>query len=224
MAMVKQAQGRFAVVGLISAALLLVGVAAGCNAVAGMWWVVKDGKTAPAEYKGLNGKKVAVVVRGPSTGMFRQQQNIPFKMAKGINMLLMQNLSKKTTLIPAEKVDTITDKEELTDFVEIGKQLDAEQVVAVDLEEYNTKLSSTIYSGTATITITVFDMKKDGEEIYTKTLRNIEFPPTSGGQPAGTMKSQQFVDLFIRHLCEHVSRNFYDFDPRTDFAGWGLAD
>src|SRR5688572_6655765 len=37
-----------------------IGGVAGCNAVATALWVIKDGKTASAEYKGLNNKKVAV--------------------------------------------------------------------------------------------------------------------------------------------------------------------
>jgi hypothetical protein len=203
----------------------LLAVAAGCNAVATAWWVIKDGKTYPAEYKGLNGKKVAVIVRGPQSGMFRQAQNMPYQLTRNINRLLKANLSKKTQIISADRIDTALDNQDWTDFVEVGKQLNAEQVVAIEVAEFNQSLLSTAFKGDASLSISVFDVEKDGEEVYgPKSLRDIRFPPTTEAMPAGNMSRGQFTELFVTFLADHIARNFYDHDPRANFAGYGMVE
>ncbi|MEX2185135.1 MAG: hypothetical protein WD875_00005 [Pirellulales bacterium] len=203
----------------------LLAVAAGCNAVATAWWVIKDGKTYPAEYKGLNGKKVAVVVRGPRTGMFHQAQNMPYQLTRNINRLLKENLSKKTQIVSAERIESATDNQEWESFVEVGRQLNADRVVAIEVDDFRQNLGTTAYGGTASLSISVFDLEGDDEEVYgPKAMRDIRFPPTTESMPAGNMSRAQFTDLFIRHLADHIARNFYDHDPRADFAGYGSMD
>jgi hypothetical protein len=209
-------------VALLGCGLLAVG--AGCNAVATAWWVIKDGKTALAEYKGLNNKTVAVVVRGPRAGMFKQSQNMPYQLTRQINRLLKENLGKKTQIVSAERIEKVTDNQEWDDFVEVGKQVNADQVVAVEFEEFSQRFSATTFGGSASLSISVFDVEKDGEEVYgPKSIRDLKFPPTTENMPSGNMSASQFTELFVRHLADHVARNFYDYDPRADFANYGTA-
>ncbi len=206
---------------LVGSALLAV--AAGCNAVATAWWVIKDGKTYPAEYKGLNGKTIAVVVRAPRTGMFRQAQNMPYQLTRNINRLLRENLSKKTQIVSAERLDKLTDNQEWDDFVEVGRQVNADRVVAIEFEDFRQNLLSTTYSGFASLSISVFDVEGDGEEVYgPKSMRDIRYPPTMESLPVGNMSGAQFTEMFVRYLADHIARNFYDHDPRADFAGFGV--
>jgi hypothetical protein len=210
------------VVAVVACGLLAVG--AGCNAVATAWWVIKDGKTALAEYKGLNNKTVAVVVRGPRTGMFKQSQNMPYQLTRQINRLLKENLGKKTQIISAERIDKLTDKQEWDDFVEIGKQLNADQVVAIEFDEFDQRFSATTFSGTASLSFSVYDIEKDGEEAWgPKAMRDIHFPPTIESLPVDKMSAPQFTELFVRHLADNIARHFYDYDPRADFASYGTA-
>ena len=60
----------------------------GCNAVATALWVIKDGKTASAEYAGLNNKNVAVIARGPMAIRFRHEQTAPQLLAKRVGQAL----------------------------------------------------------------------------------------------------------------------------------------
>ncbi|RIK80022.1 MAG: hypothetical protein DCC68_11885 [Planctomycetota bacterium] len=220
---------RFGPVRSLVAVVLVAGgllaVAAGCNAVATAWWVIKDGKTYPAEYKGLNGKKVAVVVRGPQSGMFRQAQNMPYQLTRNINRLLKENLSKKTQIVSADRIDKVIDSQDWEDFVEVGRQVGAEQVVAIEVDGFRQSLLSTAYSGEASLSISVFDVEKDGEEVYgPKSMRDLRFPPTMEAMPAGNMSGAQFTELFVAFLADNIARNFYDHDPRANFAGYGIME
>jgi hypothetical protein len=42
--------------------------------------------------------------------------------------------------------------------------------------------------------------------------------------PSGNMSGPQFTELFIRFLADHIARNFYDHDPRANFAGYGMLE
>jgi ABC-type uncharacterized transport system auxiliary subunit len=203
----------------------LLAVAAGCNAVATAWWVFKDGKTYPAEYKGLNGKKVAVIVRGPQTGMFRQSQSMPYQLTRNINRLLKENLGKKTQIVSAERIEKFTDNQEWDDFVEVGRQLNADRVVAIEVDDFRQMMLATTCEGFASLSISVYDVENDGEEVYgPKTMRDIRYPPTMDSMPRGNMSDAQFSELFIRYLADHIARNFYDHDPRADFGNFGMME
>jgi hypothetical protein len=201
-----------------------LGPMAGCNAVATALWVLKDGKTASAEYKGLNNKKIAVIARGPMSIRFRHEQTAPQLLAKRVGQALKANLGRKTTIIPQEKIAKITDEREWDQFTEVGKEVGAEMVVAIDVESFTINRGGSVYRGQATIDLTVYDMTKEGEEAYKpkQRLDSLVYPPVIEGIPATDMSEKQFVDKFINYLAQQIGQKFYDYDPMADFAGYGL--
>jgi hypothetical protein len=210
----------------ISAALMLVaaiGTAAGCNAVATALWVIKDGKTASAECAGLNNKKIAVIARGPLSIRFRHEQTAPQLLAKRVGQALKANLGRKTTIIPHEKIAKITDEREWDQFTEVGKEVDAEMVLAIDMEAFEFTRGGGLYRGQATVNLTVYDMTNDGEEKYTKRLDQIVYPPAAlEGIGPTDMSEKQFMDKFVNYLAQQIAQKFHDYDPMADFAGHGL--
>lgn len=197
---------------------LVATAAAGCNAVATAWWVFKDGKTALAECGELNNKTVAVICRGPQDIRFRHEQQAPQRLASRVAYLLQGNLKKKTKLIDQEKINKLTDEQEIEDVRKLGKELNADMVVFVDLQSFSYQRGRSIHQGRAELEVNVHDLSKDGPPIYTKRMNNIIFPPMIEGVPATEMSEREFMDRFINYLARHIGQKFYDFDPRADFA------
>ena len=90
------------------------------------------------------------------------------------------------------------------------------------LENFAFSRGGSVYRGQATINLTVYDMADGGEEVYTKRLDNIVFPPKLEAIPATDMSEKQFMDKFITYLATQIGQKFYDYDPMADFAGYGL--
>jgi hypothetical protein len=199
----------------------LVAASAGCNAVATAYWVLKDGKTTPPEYKINKESTVAVVCRGPADNRFRHTAHAPQQLARRLSGLLKENLGKKITLVPADKIAKVRDEKDTQDFIEIGKQVGADLVIAVDLTEFTVRAGRTLLNGEAELRYAVINIA-DGQEVFEKALPKIAYPPEIGGVAATDMSESQFTESFIRHLAHQIGKSFYDHDPRADFATYGL--
>jgi hypothetical protein len=209
---------------MVAATAVLLAVAAiGCNAVATLVWVFKDGKTQSAEFDKLKNHTVAVVCRGPMQIQFRHEAQAPQKVARRVHQLLKSNLGRHIDLVTQEKIAKITDERQWDEFTDVGKELECDLVLAIDIERFAFSRSRSVYNGKASITITVYDMNQDGAEVYRKSMENIEFPPTIGGVDASEMTEAQFLNRFVNYVSEMIGKLFYDHDPRADYATYGLG-
>lgn len=186
----------------------------GCNIVATAMYVI-TGNVQTAECKLLDGKRVAVVCR-PVTSLQYRNSGVARDLAKNVGVLL-QGKGRKIEIIPPREIAQWADENNWEEYVEIGRAVNADCVVGIDLEEFGLYQGQTLYQGKANYTISVYDVKKGGEPVYEKSPPQTLFPPT-GGIAASEKPEAQFRRQFLVMLAEQIARHFYDHDPTSDFA------
>lgn len=174
------------------------------------------GNNTPAEFKALKGKRVAVVCRSPVAQQY-SNATVPGELAKQLGILLRDNVPK-IKLISDREVAQWADENSWEDYTEIGKALDAEMVVAVELEHFSLYLHPTLYQGNATARVQIFDMAKEDEmAAYEKSIPRLLYPPNIG-IPTQEMPESQFRMEFIKVLADRIGQSFYASDRYSNFA------
>lgn len=189
-------------------------VATGCNLIAtGMY--VFTGNDTEAEFKELSGKKVAIVCR-PVTALDFNNSSVASMLAQQVGVRLKQHV-KKIEIIDQRSVDDWTDENTWEEYVDIGKALNADMVIGIDLEEFNLYQGQTLYQGKANLHFAVYDVKKGKAHVWEKYLPQVVYPPT-GGIPASESPEGAFRRKFVLTLAERISQSFFPHDSTADFA------
>lgn len=195
---------------LVAGSLLPAG---GCNAVALALYAIK-GNNVPPEFEDLKDKRVAVVCR-PTTSLQYTNSGVDKQLARELGALLSQNV-KKLELVDADKVEKWIDENNWEEYVEVGRAVDAEMLVAIDLEAFTLYQSQTIYQGKANLVVRVYNMSEDAKLVYEKTLPQVIYPVV-GGVPTDKPEPQ-FRREFVARLASDIGRRFYSHDAGQDFA------
>jgi len=202
---------------LVLAAVVVV--SGGCNVLATAMYII-SGANVSAEYKGLEGKKIAVVCR-PITSLQYRNSSVARDLAKQVGLLLKKNV-KRVEIIEQREIDQWSDENNWEEYVDIGKALNADVVVGLDLEQFSLYEGKTLYQGKANLTLLVFDVAKGKEPVFEKPLPQTHYPPNSA-IPAGDKPEAQFRRQFVGELAEQIARHFYDHDSYVDFASDSTA-
>jgi hypothetical protein len=191
----------------------------GCSMLATTLWMIK-GINEKADYPGLAGKRIAVVCR-PVTSLQYRNPTVGRDLAKEVGLLIAKNCPK-AHVIEQREVSEWADEKGMDEFTEVGKALNAEMVVLLDLDDFNLFQGQGLYQGKATIKVAVYDVKNGGAPVFEKSIPQIHYPPNSP-IPAGDKPEPEFRAQFVKILAEHVSRLFYDHDPTAEFANDSTA-
>ncbi len=204
-------------------AILLAGAllpAIGCNIVA-MGLYLVHGMNVDPDYDGLKGKRVAVVCR-PVTSLQYRNSSVHNELAKNVGKLLSKHVSR-IKMIDQREISQWTDEYTWEEYQEIGKALDADFVVGLDLEEFTLYKGPTLYQGKASINITVYDISKNSKDpAWEKALPQTLYPPNSA-VAASEKPESQFRTQFVEALAEQIARHFYEHDPTVDFSADSTA-
>lgn len=197
---------------------LLLGllVTSGCVGTLANLLHVAHGNLIPASYTGLEEKKVAVVcvanseAFGPSTASVQ--------LARMVGALLQKNVEKSVLIDPQKIADWIDRNDwDYMNYPEVGKAVDAEMVVAIDLDTFSLHDGKTLYRGRADIKVIVYDMEQGGKEVFSYVPTQIVFPENSGYHATETSE-EAFRRQFVKVLASRIARQFYDYDAQEDFA------
>ena len=196
------------------AAAALAITACGCGLVANVLNVVGVGLM-PAAYSGLEEKKVAVIC--VSNSELFGPTSTSDDLARRINKLLGKNV-KRIEIVPTQRVNDWIDMHDwdMVDFVSIGRGVEAEMVVAIDLNSLSLHDGATMFKGRANVQIVVYDVVS-GTEVFSKSPPEIEFPVTAG-VPSTSTSEREFRKMFLDNLASRIARNFYAFDINDDVA------
>lgn len=186
----------------------------GCAKVLATAMYLAKGTNAPPEYEGLKGKKVAVVCRQLTSLQYRDS-TVPRDLAARVGSLLTQN-GKKIEVIDQQQVSEWTDENSWDDFTQIGKALEADVVIGIELEDFKLHQGQTLYQGRANVQIKVYDVK-EGKLVFEKTPKPSVYPPNTG-IPASEKQESQFRREYLGILAEEIGRHFYEHDTRASFA------
>jgi len=182
-----------------------------------------DGHKIEAKYQGLKGQRVAVVcVINPSNYGDNATSTI---IAERVTYILRGNVEDIQVVRQDEVADWMdTNAWDETDYVEIGRGVEADMVVAIDVERFSTHESKTLLKGRADVTTTVYDISQteESKEVFRTRDRNFTFP-TSHSIPVISKDPHDFERTFIEMLAGHIAKNFYDYDMAEDFARDGAA-
>lgn len=198
----------------IALALMLTYLA-GCAApIATALWVWR-GNPVPAKYDGLAKQKVVVLVRA-APGQRYAAMLASKEMTRTISDMLGQNVNK-IKIIPPEKILGRIDEWGEEDPLEIAQALDADRLVLVDLESFSLYSGATLYQGRSSVHVQVYDCA-DGKVVWDESPDEIIYPPNSG-IPISNMTEANFRRRFQENLSFMTARNFFPYEPTSNFAG-----
>ena len=135
------------------------------------------GTDVDADFADLKGKKVVVVGR-PMVSLQYANSNVGRELAQQISALLKEEVPK-IKIVDQRKIAKWTDENTWEEYPEVGKAMKADMVVAVDLESFSLYQGQTLYQGKANATIRVFDCKKNGKEVFRKSIPQCVYPPNA---------------------------------------------
>ncbi len=199
--------------------LLALLAATGCQAtLATAMWLIK-GPNVSAEFDHMEGKKVAVVCRSLDFSNFNFP-NAPKDLSRHVSTLLGANVPK-IKIIDQRKVDEWMDNNTWDDYVEVGRALDADLVLGLDLEQFSIYESQTLYRGKANVTIKLYDCES-GNLLVNRPLPQSVYPPNTAKETF-QMQDSAFLREFLANLADQIGRHFYSHDPRANFAADAAA-
>jgi hypothetical protein len=194
---------------------LLVSTVTGCASTLATALYVIKGTNVDAEFRDLKEKRVAVVCRQLASLQYRDS-NVPRDLATQIGNRLAENVPK-IIVVDQQEVSEWTDENAWEEFTEIGKALDVDMVVGIELEDFRLHQGQTLYQGRANVEIKVYDLKDGGKMVFSKTPKPSVYPPNTG-IPASEKQESQFRREYVNVLAEEIARHFYDHDSRVNFA------
>jgi len=201
---------------LILALGLVILPSAGCVGALAQAIYMFKGLTVKAEYPHLKGKRVAVVCVSDSSSFGLDTSSE--MLARYIEATLRKNV-KKIDLIRQEEVMNWIDNNnwDQIDFTEIGRGVDAELVVAVELSSYGLTNGSTLFQGRADVTTSVYDLTNGGRLDWRNPMPSYKWPK-EGGRPVTDTDRARFEQKFIYQISQHVANNFYDHEVVNDIS------
>lgn len=208
---------RFAMRGilLVALAIVVMGSSAGCiNQMAGLLYVIKGHKV-PPKFQGLEGKRVAVLcvsdasAYGPDTLTYTVSKHIGVKIAQGV---------KGVRVVGPSKIESWIDENgwEESQVVPLGEGVDADMVIVIEVSSYSIHEGATLFKGRADLTVTVYDITKDGQISFADGPDLFAFP--ENGRPTVQTSDRQFEAFYLARLTDHISKLFVPYDKMDTFA------
>lgn len=207
-------KGSAARLGLLMMAASVVLSNSGCiSFMANMIKVVK-GTDAPAEFDDLKEKKVALVVSTPA-GINADATGIV--VSNYVFMSLAKNV-KKIHLVSQEEVGRIISDlpSNERDMTLIGKRLNVDYVVAIDVSNLRLREGQTLYRGKSTTSVDVYNIAEGSSPVFHKTFAEHVYPQT--GVPVTDVDESTFQNFYLNEISRLASRIFYPYDPSEDVA------
>jgi hypothetical protein len=204
---------------LLAVLLMTLSLAtAGCSTLGTLAYFVNPNDIA-AEFDELAGKHVAVVCQ-PVVELQYSDAGSSRELAQLVGMNIERNL-RRAEVIGQQEVARCMDENEFLEYPELGKALDADLVIGIDLEDFRLYEGSTLYRGKATVHVKVYDVAEE-KLLFEKRLDDYAFPKDTA-VPATDRTEQQFRGMFMQVLSSKIARIFYAHDSRTHFAEENLS-
>lgn len=200
----------------VSLAMLGLVLISGCVGTLANLMHVAHGNLVPANYEGLEEKKIAVVCVSNSEAF--GPSNASVQLARMVGQLIKSNVDKSEVIDPQKIADWIDRNDwDYMNYPEVGRAVKADMVVAIDLDSFSLDDGKTLYRGRAQIKVVVYDMTEGGKEVFAYTPTEVIFPESSGYHATETTE-EVFRRQFVAVLANRIARQFYSYDAQDDFA------
>jgi hypothetical protein len=187
---------------------------AGCTSALFTMAYLFKGNDAPAECNKLKDKRVVVVCR-PVVALQYRNARVEHDLAEQVSGLLRKNVPK-IKVIDHRKAAEWMDENTWDEYTQVGKALQADLVVGIDLEQFSLLQGQTLYQGRANVRVRVYDCKT-GQLVFEKRPPQTVYPPNRVVQTSEKPEAE-FRREFVRVLADQIARHFYDHDPHADIA------
>jgi hypothetical protein len=194
-------------------ALLSLPMLTGCSTLLTVAYLIQPADM-PAEFNGLKGKTVAVVCR-PIIELEFTDAGSARELASLVGGQIEQNV-RRSTAIGQHEVARWIDENAWVDYQTVGRALDADYVIGIDLEEFRFHEGSTLYRGRAAVHVKVYDLEEK-KLVFQKRIDDFAFPANSA-IPAADRSEAEFRGMFLQMLSLQVSRLFHAYESREVFA------
>lgn len=177
-----------------------------------MYWV--KGSRVDPEYTGMTGKRVAVICVSDASqygpDLTTQQ------LTKRVRRRLLQEV-KRIELISNNEIDNWIDNHDWDqiDYIEIGKGVEADVVLAIELEGYLVQNNAGLLRGNTNFSVQVYDLKKETGPISSPVFGKgpIEYAFPKGHPISSTDLSQRkFEQMFMAELGEKIANFFCGYE------------
>lgn len=200
------------------AVLVLLPLLSGCSTLLTVAYLVRPNDV-PAEFAGLKGSHVAIVCR-PIVELEFSDAGSARELTTVVDQQLRQRV-RGINVIGQHEVARWLDENSWVDYPALGKAIDADYVVGIDLEQFRLFEGSTLYRGRAAVTVRVFEVKT-GEVVFQKRIDKYEFP-ANGAIPTSDRSEPEFRAMFLTMLGQRIARSFYAYESRDVFAEESLT-
>lgn len=181
----------------------------GCSAISTIAYIWNPNDT-PAAYKGLTDKKTVVVCRAES---LEYSDPLIGRELAGVIGRKMEQSDKKLAVVDDQKLADWTDRNDWSDYRQVGKALKSDMVVGVDIERFTIRQGPTLLQGQADVRISVYDIKDGGKKVWEYRPATIKFPPNAP-IPSSERQEGEFRRQFIDIVAESIAHNFYAYNSR----------
>ncbi len=212
--MMNPKRNRLARSGALLLVAMLLTATTGCTSALLTAMYLTGGSDTQAEFKDLKKKRV-VVVCSPQVELKFRNMNAANKIGESVGKLIQKNVSKVDVVKHDEVIDWM-DNNTYEEYAEVGRALEADMVISIDLYDFDIYKGQTIFQGKGSYTLCVTDCST-GETVFEKTPDPTFWPPT-GGVPASDQSESQFRNRFIKVFSDQIARTFYSHDHRAYFA------
>jgi hypothetical protein len=199
--------------GLAVAALTLS--LAGCLGITSNLMHMVGADMVPAEYDGLEDSRLAIVTVTESTD-YKDDVSAQI-LSKGVGAILTQKVDD-VRLVRQSEIDQHRDRVgwENNDPVEMGKAVEADKVLAIELSNLTLRDGKSMFRGKGDIVVVVYDCAS-GDEVYRREIPEYTFPRTAGQHITETTESR-FRKVYLGMLAQEIGRNFHPYDFSDTFA------
>lgn len=173
------------------------------------------GSDVPAEYDGLEEKKVAVVTVTDSSAY--SDDTAARILNRYISERLLDNV-KKIQLVREDEVDMWRDTQGTNriDYVSLGRGVQCDKVVAIEMTNLRLRDGQTMYRGHADVTVIVHDVTSNSIE-FRRTLEDYTYP-AAAAIPITETDESRFRRLYLEMLGQRIARHFHPYDFRDGWA------
>ncbi len=181
----------------------------GCLGMAANLMNAVKGHTVKAEFEGLEGKRVAVVTLTDSS---QYSDDVSARMLSRRVSEILQTKIKNIELVREDEVQQWRDTKgwDAIEFIDIGRGVKAEKVVAIEMTNLKLRDGATLYRGRAEVTTTVYDVESRTEE-FRRHLEEFTYPETAGQYTSETTEAK-FRALYLSVLAARIARFFHSYD------------
>ena len=172
------------------------------------------GNDIPPEYVGLKDQKI-VIVCSDEKGYC--QSDTTSQVSRGLQAIVTNKL-RKATVVPQSRIDNwlASDAEGADVAPQIGRALEADVVILVDMRGMTLHDGATMYRGKSDITVELFDVEK-GEVAFRKNLHGFTYPQNAAiGRTE--MEEEKFQRIYLNEVAIRVSQLFVPSPMGSDIA------